>query len=792
MRLSGDANLAPMEADETNPAAASTAPGRGPVRRLPGFCALCRSRCGQIAVVQDGRLIAVEPDPSHPTGAALCVKGRAAPEMVASDARLLYPMRRTSPKSAGDPAWRRIGWDEALHDIAERIRAISARYGPETIAFGSGSPSATPLSDALMWIERLRNRLGSPNFLTGTEICNWHKDYAHRYTTGRGIGSPDFARSDCIVLWGHNPSATWLEHATAVAAAKARGAAIIAVDPRRAGAAVKADLWLPVRPGTDAALALAIGHVMLARGWYDAEFTARWTNAALLVRADTGQLLRAGDVDPELPGRWLVAGSEGGSRLFYDPDRGDFVEQQPSVLFGSCEARLADGASVACSTVLELYRRRCAAFEPRRAAAITGIPARAIENAAEMLHARRPVSYYGWTGIGQHRNATQTDRAIAIVMSLAGSIDTPGGNVDFGGPPTVPLDGREFVAAGRKPAIGIEARPLGPGRWQAGIATADFYRAILHGTPYPIRAMIGFGINPLVTRAGDAEGRAALAALDLYVHIGPFLHRSAALADIVLPVSMPWEREGLRVGFEVNEDAASLVQLRPAAVSAAGESRSDIEIAFALASRLGFDSDFWHGDIDAALDAHLAPSGLTVAMLRARPSGIRTKVVQARKRHEHAADEGRRGFDTPSRLVEIWSEAFAAAGYDPLPDAPSDREGDPRFPLLLTTAKVPHYCHAQHREIPGLRRRLPDPIVEIGSDTASARGIADGDWVTVRSARGMVRFRARIVARQAQGVVCAHYGWADHNANALVDPHDVDPISGSVTHRGVPCDVARA
>ncbi len=82
--------------------------------RVPAFCALCVSRCGCEAVVEDGRLVAIEPDPSHPTGKALCAKGRASPELVAASDRLLYPLRRTRPKGDPDPGWQRISWDEAL------------------------------------------------------------------------------------------------------------------------------------------------------------------------------------------------------------------------------------------------------------------------------------------------------------------------------------------------------------------------------------------------------------------------------------------------------------------------------------------------------------------------------------------------------------------------------------------------------------------------------------------------------------------------------------------------------
>lgn len=758
------------------------------IERKPGFCTLCRSRCGQVTVVEDGRLLAVEPDPAHPTGAALCIKGRAAPELVASGNRLLYPLRRTAPKGASDPGWQRITWDEALDETARHLRAIATAQGAQAVAFAMASPSATPISDGLIWIDRLINRFGSPNICNATELCNWHKDHAHRYTIGRGIGSPDWARTDCMVLWGHNPSATWLEHASALTAAKARGAALIVVDPRRVGAAMGADLWLPVRPGADAALALSIGHALLQLKGHDAAFTARWTNAALLVRSDTNRLLRACDLDRALPSAWRIALDGQGAPITYDPTHAAFVDAREPDVFGTRDLRLADGSIVACQSVFTRYRDRCAEYEPLRATALTGVAAADIERAAALLHERRAVSYYGWTGIGQNRNATQTDRAIAILMALTGSLDQPGGNVSFGAPPVNPVNGAEFLRPGRPPQIGTAERPLGPAHFGGGVAVADLYPAMIAGE---VRALLSFGANPLVTRADARAGTAALAALDFHVHAGPFMHPSAALADIILPVNLPWEREGLRVGFEVNETAASLVQLRPAALASAGESRSDMDIVFALAERLGYAADFWDGDQDAALDYHLEPTGLSVAQLRAQPRGVTVPVVQKRQRHAEESDDGWRGFDTPSRLVEIWSESLAEGGYDPLPHHRTGTD-DARLPLLLTMAKVVHYCHAQQRDIESLRRRLPEPLLEMAAADAAPRGIANGDWVEVSSAKGHVRLKARIVPYLSRGVVCAHYGWALNNANDLVDPMDSDPISGSVNHRGLACEVRKA
>src|SRR5215471_1870922 len=142
-------------------------------QRLPCYCALCISRCGAIAVVEDGRFVALQPDPSHPTGKALCAKGRAAPELVYHAERLLYPLKRTRPKGDPDPGWQRISWDEALDLTAVRLRAIADEHGPESVVFSSASPSTSALDDARFWIQRLMNAFGSPNFCMSMELCGW-------------------------------------------------------------------------------------------------------------------------------------------------------------------------------------------------------------------------------------------------------------------------------------------------------------------------------------------------------------------------------------------------------------------------------------------------------------------------------------------------------------------------------------------------------------------------------------------------------------------------------------------
>ncbi|HEV3348107.1 MAG TPA: molybdopterin-dependent oxidoreductase, partial [Methylomirabilota bacterium] len=557
--------------------------------RIPGFCALCRSRCGCVSVVEDGRLVAVEPDPSHPTGQHLCVKGRAAPELVYAPDRLLYPMRRTRPRSDPDAGWVRIGWEEALDWTAARMRAIADREGPEAVAFTVTTPAGTAISDGFPWINRLIRAFGSPNMIWGEELCAWHRDYATAFTFGADIGTPDFERTGCLLLWGHNPSSTYLPQATAVAEVAARGAALIVVDPRRAGAAARADQWLRVRPGTDGALALGLASVMLAEGRYDRDFVRDWTNGSLLVREDTGRLLAASDLSPDgHPGHWVAWDRGAGRAVAYDPAAGRFVERvvEPA-LTGPVACPTRGGGTVACVPAFEAYAALCRRYPPERVERITGVPAAQIVATARLLWERRPVAYFHWTGLEQHTNATQTVRALSLLYALTGCWDAPGGNVRPARPPINDLGSLALLSdKQRAKTIGLAERPLGPAR-HGWVTAADLYRAILHGTPYPVRGVVGFGANLLLSQPGAPVARAAVERLDFLVYADLFLTPTAAMADVVLPVATAWEREGLRVGFGPTQTGESFAQLRGPVVAPLGEARSDTWIVQELARRLG-------------------------------------------------------------------------------------------------------------------------------------------------------------------------------------------------------------
>jgi anaerobic selenocysteine-containing dehydrogenase len=309
------------------------------VQRIPVYCAMCVSRCGSIAIVENDRFVALEPDPSHPTGKALCAKGRAAPELVYNSDRLLYPLKRTRPKGDPDPGWQRISWDEALEVTAARLRTFSEENGPESVVFSVSSPSTSASDDSTVWIQRLMNAYGSPNLCAAMELCGWGRYQATTYTFGApvpGAYMPDLEQAGCILFWGYNPNVARLSHAVATTAALKRGARLIVVDPRRVGPANKADIWLRVRPGTDAALALGIAGVMIERGWYDREFIRDWTNGPLLVRTDSGRLLRESDLSAAGSAERYLAWSEAMGRLIvYDPATGRYEGDNPDpALFG--------------------------------------------------------------------------------------------------------------------------------------------------------------------------------------------------------------------------------------------------------------------------------------------------------------------------------------------------------------------------------------------------------------------------------------------------------------------------
>jgi anaerobic selenocysteine-containing dehydrogenase len=223
---------------------------------------------------------------------------------------------------------------------------------------------------------------------------------------------------------------------------------------------------------------------MIDQGWFDAEFVRNWTNGPFLVRDADGTMLRSEIVKAGGEAAGFVAWDERRRRpIAYEIGNRRFAEAPGRLaISGDFVVDTREGP-ILCRPAFELLAARCRAMAPENAVAVSGIEPNAIEEAARLLWHHRPVAHYTWTGLEQHTNATQTDRAIAILHALTGSIDVPGGNVHFAQVPVNDVSGVEFRDPKQwQKALGWSERPLGPAA-DGWITSTDLYRAVLDRQP---------------------------------------------------------------------------------------------------------------------------------------------------------------------------------------------------------------------------------------------------------------------------------------------------------------------
>jgi anaerobic selenocysteine-containing dehydrogenase len=810
------------------------------ITTMRGYCALCTAHCATIATVENGRVTRLDSDHDHPNGGVMCIKGKAAPELVYHSERLDYPLKRTRPKTDADPGWQRISWDQALDEIAQRICDIRQRYGAKAIALAKGTKSGTSVDDAERWLGRLLYSLGSPNWVSTTHVCNWHKDTGFSYTFGANLPTPDLEHSKTFLLWGHNPSSTSLILAHDIVQARARGMKTIVIDPRRIGIGAQANILLQPRPGTDGALALALIHCLMEESWYDAEFVRRWTNGVLLLNTATERLLAEAEIfSGGRADRFVVWDEATNQPAIYDPAAGQY--ERDGVMPGLFGVRSLAGNNdnkIIGKSVFERLGELAVPFAPERSEKIHHVPAKKVWQTALLLAHNRPVSMYMWNGLGQHTNATQTSRAIACLYALLGDFDRPGGNVIFPKVKVNEVDGKEFLpkeAAAER--IGRERKPLGPPAKPGNCAAYDVFRAIVEETPYAVKALLNFGSNTVMSTADSRRARDAMQKLEFAVAADLFMTPTAELCDYVLPATSFLEMSNITMAFEHRRQGKTHLQYRAAVIEPLAERRSDTWIIFELAKRLGLGDKFWNGDIEAAYEYELAPSGITLEQLKNSSGGISLPKEVTYEKHTKKSSlhpplsKGERrafsldatdevtppcGFSTPSKKVELYCKAFADHEISPLPEyvepavSPLSRPDlAAQFPLVLTNAKFTTYVHSQQRALSSLRKASPEPSADIHPETALQYGVKHKQWMTVESPRGAIRVKARVTTDILPGVVCCQHGWwqackelelpgyhpyetTGANPATLIGTESADPVSGSLPHRSYLCRVKPA
>jgi anaerobic selenocysteine-containing dehydrogenase len=448
----------------------------------------------------------------------------------------------------------------------------------------------------------------------------------------------------------------------------------------------------------------------------------------------------------------------------------------------------------------EFVRDYCLGFEELQAAAEAYPPTsvgprlwldpEAIREAARLYATTRPACMIDGNGIDMQVQVFQITRAISMLRALTGNLDREGG--DFI-PQPVPL--RNLQAKDRLPA-GIapvtQAYPLFNTFHETwGLhAQSCLIDAIVDENPYPIRMLVVQSGNPAVTMTDAQRVGKALNKLDFLVVIDLFLNRTARYADVILPASSCFEKTQLNRASMRN----SLVILQNQVIDWLGDSRPDWKIIFDLGRRLGLAAEFPWQTAEEAIDYQLAPSGLTVAMLRENPDGRLAAPLRLEKYRTQ-------GFATPSGKVEFFSRRLVEAGHLPVPFMDgdtgnpisfADTMGEDAF-IGISGERTNRFTHTQFHTIPSLIKGEKEGFVDLHPEDARQRQIAAGQWLTLATPRGQVRMKARISDEIHPGVVRIAWGWGEvdpaANANNLTDDDRRDPVTATPANRSFMCRV---
>lgn len=673
-------------------------------------CTICYHSCGMNVLVEDGRITKVEGLKDHPLNKGkLCPKGERAIELVYHPDRLKYPLKKVKGK------WERLSWDDALSEIADKLQRLKKEFGPDILSIFSGSIGVENF-EMMELAQRFKGAFGSPNFISVEGICYRMRIRARQMTFGKyPVEEKD---TKLYVLWGHNPEQSDFPLNLAIQENLPKGSKIVVIDPKRIPLAEKAEMYLPIRPGTDGALALALMHVIIKEKLYDKDFIEKWTHG--------------------------------------------FEKLVPHI---------------------ETYT-------PQWAEKITWIPAKDIQKLARLYATAESASIFQGTNTqDQTANGTQNSRAFAVLQTITGNINNPGGWVIS---PRLSLTGLG-ISTDRTP-IGAEDYSLFYEIW----GRKSPYGQVVcfpDSVPRVIKALIVTGGNPAVSMPDSNAFREAMKRLDLLVVLDLFMTETAELAHYVLPGCTHLEKNGLAYSYNVCHGMPYLM-LRKKAIEPLHESRSEFTFWKELAKKIGMAEVFpWQTD-EEVVDLELKSSGLSYKELK--EDKIAGAYYMAKKYGMDAYEI--KGFSTPSKKIEIYSETFEKAGFDPLPtyrepdQSPLNKEASAKYPLILTTgARILYYTHGQHRNIRDLKKQCPEPFAEIHPKTAAKYGVKSRDPIVVESNRGEIKVKALLTEDMAEGVVSVPHGWpGEANVNLLTDIHLREPIMGYPQMKSQLCSIRRA
>jgi anaerobic selenocysteine-containing dehydrogenase len=673
--------------------------------------------CGLLAHVKNGVLVKVEPsDFPTPGMRHICAKGLCSINLVYHPDRLQYPMKRVGDR--GEGRWERVSWDEAFDTIVSKFTQIGEKYGHESVALIPGQL----WTSGLMWIYlKLANALRATwvslaGFGDAAGPCADQISYglpiAHEYLY-------DFEDPGMCVIWGANYTETQPLTWRRIRDAKEKGAKLVVIDPRFTSTASKADEYISIRPGTDAALALGMMKVILEKGLADKPFMTRYTVAPFLVRSDNGLFLREKDIFPRGTDKYMVWDMQTEGARPYD-DAG--VIPTLNGVFRT--------SGVECRPSFHLLTDLANQYPLDKTSEITGVPPETIQRLAVAYATGKPVaSYRGW-GLQRTFHGDLTHRAVTTLAALTGNIR---------------LEGYRAFELNRNDFTNVMNRRF------TQVPILQMYEAVLTGQPHPIKALWINAHNFMNQNADNNKVlKKLLPRLQFIVVADLFMNSSAQYADIVLPACTFYERPDLAPPFEA---VNPYLQLQPKVIEPLYESKSDFDIANELGSRMGFGEHFGQSaeeSIELLLSSgHPSVEGITLERLKEGPVKLPPYEVPI--------------FFTPSGRVEFYSEAMKPFGQElPVYKEPLESAHRPlaeKYPLIFFSTHTRYRKHSMFANVTWLRELDPEPMVEMNPMDAGKRRIQDGDMVVVFNGRGKVRVKAKLHQGIRPGVVNINEGW---------------------------------
>jgi len=609
-------------------------------------CYMCACRCGIRVHLRDGEVRYIEGNPDHPLNqGVICAKGSSGIMKQYSPARLTQPLRRKPGSERGEGQFEPIGWDEALQLLEDRLRRIRAT-DPKQFALFTGRDQMQALTGLFA------RQFGTPNYAAHGGFCSVNMAAGMIYTIGGSFwefGGPDLDRAKLFVMLGTAEDHHSNPMKIALSKFKRGGGRFVSINPVCTGYSAIADEWVPIKPGTDGALLLALIHEIIKLGLYDREFLARYTNAGQLVNQDSasdqfGMMLR--DLEGEVVNALRPANFLWWDRLGQRPVA-DHAEGADPALLG--HFILADGTPAV--PAFQLLQERVKAYTPEWAEGITGISASTIRRLAHEMgitardqkielpiawtdcwgqrHASvkgNPVAFHAMRGLAAHSNGFHTVRSLAILMSLLGTIDRPGGfrhKAPY--PRAVPPNARPPKGPDAvQPDTPLNGAPLGwpespddlfvdadggPVRidkgfsWEHPLSAHGLMHNVItnawRGDPYRIDTLLIFMANMAwnstmntseVRKMLNEKGDDGEYKIPFLVLCDAFQSEMTAYADLVLPDTSYLERHDCMSMLDrpISEFDGPVDAVRIPVLPPSGECRPFQEVLVELASRLNF------------------------------------------------------------------------------------------------------------------------------------------------------------------------------------------------------------